>query len=337
MALGEILKQKRLARNWTREYVAERTHLMARVIEALETENFRKIPAPVYGRGFIRQYCALLEIDPQPLLDEYAAAVSGGSGRTAVTRPAVHDLPARPVEPIHTGGHKTLPPKEKTPPAPIASTHKSVAPAEDSFTAVPKPEMCPQAGPPAPAPAQTPLSAGPASVAPSPAKAEEPETFTLDGGAIPPEPPVPAKKPRRATEGRAALADLSVRPAAAHGQGIFGPQHPVPDPVSPSMRTLRSLGATVMRLCATLVTHLTRPKVRRMGDAHPEPLLSRRTLQRMACVVGVLLALTFVALVFRYVFRLSSTAESELGVAAVPAAGDFSPRPVAPPPPPYFK
>ena len=83
MALGEILKQKRLARNWTREYVAERTHLMARVIEALETENFRKIPAPVYGRGFIRQYCALLEIDPQPLLDEYAAAVSGGCGRTA--------------------------------------------------------------------------------------------------------------------------------------------------------------------------------------------------------------------------------------------------------------
>ena len=328
MALGEILKQKRLARNWTREYVAERTHLMARVIEALETENFRKIPAPVYGRGFIRQYCALLEIDPQPLLDEYAAAVSGGSGRTAVTRPAVHDLPARPVEPIHTGGHRTLPPKEKTPPAPLASTHKSVAPAEDSFTAVPKPEMRPQAGSPAPTPAP---------VAPSSTKAEESETFTLDGGAIPPEPSVSSKKPRRATEGRAALADLTARSADAHGQGIFGPQHPVPDPMSPSMRTLRSLGATLMRLCTALVTQLTRPKVRRMGDAHPEPLLSRRTLQRMACVVGVLLALTFVVLVFRYVFRLSSSAESELGVAATPAAGAFAPRPVAPPPPPYFK
>ena len=69
------------------QYVAERTHLMARVIEALETENFKKIPAPVYGRGFIRQYCALLELDPQPLLDEYAAICSGAARPTTVRPP----------------------------------------------------------------------------------------------------------------------------------------------------------------------------------------------------------------------------------------------------------
>ena len=318
MALGETLKQKRLARNWTREYVAERTHLMARVIEALETENYKKIPAPVYGRGFIRQYCALLELDPGPLLDEYAAAVNGGGGRTSVTRPAVHDLPERPVEPIHTGGRKTLPPKGRGADAPIASVHKPVEPAEDSFTAVPKPEMRPQGAPPPPQPPQ--------------AKGEEPEAFALDGGSLPPQPPAP---PRRApaAPGRAALADLSEAPT--RGRGIFGPQHPVPDPVSPQLRSLKSLWAGLVRLGSACVARLTRPKVRRMDGGAPEPLLSRRALAQMACVVGVLLALTLVVWAFRYVFRLSSDAESELAVSGAPAA--FEPRPVAAPPPPYFR
>ena len=56
MALGEILKQKRLERNFTKEYISDRTHMMAATIEALESEDFAKIPAPLYGRGFIKTY-----------------------------------------------------------------------------------------------------------------------------------------------------------------------------------------------------------------------------------------------------------------------------------------
>lgn len=327
MALGEILKQKRLARNWTREYVAERTHLMARVIEALESENYKKIPAPVYGRGFIRQYCALLELDPEPLLDEYAAAVCGG-GRTSVTRPVVHDLPARPVEPIHTGGHKTLPPKDRELPTPVASVHKPVESAEDSFTAVPKPEIRPQATPaPPPPPPPSPTAQQPA--------ASESEAFALDGGAVPPPPPPPPPRRTVVAPGRSALADLSKEVRAHDERGIFGPQHPVPDPISPQLRSLRNLWEGTIRLGSRLFAQLTRPKVRRMDGGQTEPLFSRGTLVRMVCVVGVLVALTVVVLAFRYVFRLSSGAETELSVSGAPTV--FEPRPVADPPPPYFR
>ncbi len=110
MAFGEILKQKRQERNWTKEYIVERTHLMTRTVEALEAEDLRRIPATVYGRGFIRKYCDLLGIDAQPLVDDYMRLATGGheayvprdqavQGETSVSperlkvRPIVSDAP----------------------------------------------------------------------------------------------------------------------------------------------------------------------------------------------------------------------------------------------------
>lgn len=336
MALGEILKQKRLAHGWTMQYVAERTHLMTRVIEALETETFKRIPAPVYGRGFIRQYCALLELDPQPLLDEYDA-ICAGKARPAVTRPAVHDLPARPPEPIHTGGRKTLPPDpDAAPRAP--SAHKLVEPAEASFTAVPKPEVLPGAAP---------TRADAAERTPPPEEAPAEQPFTLSGDDLPAPPPPrrvaeepPAPRKRHVNvSGRAALADLGgasltrptpLRPAA--GRSIFGPQHPVPDPPSPQLSSIKKGAAAAAAGLSTLFRRLTLPKVRRMGAGASEPLLSKQTVLQMLVVAGALVVLTLLVLVFRYVFRLSAEAEPEAPI----AAEAFEPRPVAPLEAPYF-
>ena len=338
MALGEILKQKRLAHGWTMQYVAERTHLMTRVIEALETENFKRIPAPVYGRGFIRQYCALLELDPQPLLDEYDA-ICAGKTRPAVTRPAVHDLPARPPEPIHTGGRRTLPPDpDAAPRAP--SVHKLVEPAEATFTAVPKPEVLPGVAPTrADAVERTPPTEPP----------DEPP-FTLSGDDLPEPPPPPSprqvdeeppvsRKKRINVTGRAALADLGSSPLtrpmplrSATERAIFGPQHPVPDPPSPQLSSLKEAATSLVSGLAALFKRLTLPKVRRMGGGASEPLLSKQAILQMLAVAGALVALTLLVLVFRYVFRLSAEAEPEAPL----AAETFEPRPVAPLDAPYF-
>lgn len=354
MALGETLKQNRLAHGWTMQYVAERTHLMARVIEALESEAFDKIPAPVYGRGFIRQYCALLEIDPQPLLDEYAAVCAHGTRPSAV-RPAVHDLPQRPLEPIHTGGRRTLPPDPSAPPRP-ASAHKLVEPAEASFTAVPKPEVLPGAAtradapraaepvPPPPAPEQ-PVAPAPQSAAPVPEPPAEEQPFTLAGDEVPAQPPpAPAPKAKRhiPVTGHAALVDPgaprgeTARPAAGPARTIFGPQHPVPDPPNPQVGSIKTCLASCVKGVVAFVSKtvaaiqgLSRPKIRRMGDA-PEPLLSRRLILRMLTVAGILIALTILVLAFRFVFRLSAEAEPEAPIV-------FATRPVAPAPLPYFE
>ncbi len=163
MAFGEILKQKRIELGFTKEYVCERTRLMARVIDALEAEDTKRIPSPLYGRGFIRLYCELLNIDPQPLIADYTKKV-GGTLPTPVSYPAIHDIPVKPLEPIHTGGRRTMPPPKIEEERPVATTHKLVQPAEATFTSVPKPEVpstAPQAQPmptPSPQRATTPIA-----------------------------------------------------------------------------------------------------------------------------------------------------------------------------------
>lgn len=162
MSFGETLKQKRLERGWTKEYVAERTHLMTRNIDLLESESIKKIPAPIYAKGHIRLYCELLEIDPEPLIQEYLAMSAGGNAKVRpVSCQTVREIPVRPPDPIHTGAHRTLPPKEPAPDStPKTTTHKLVKPAEDTFTSVPKPEELPTLEK-APAPRFTPPPAAP--------------------------------------------------------------------------------------------------------------------------------------------------------------------------------
>ena len=40
-------------------------------LEALETEDYDQLPGTTYGFGYIRSFCKLLDIDPQPYLDSY--------------------------------------------------------------------------------------------------------------------------------------------------------------------------------------------------------------------------------------------------------------------------
>lgn len=147
MAFGEILKQKRLELGWTREDVAARLNMRTCIVETLETENLKRIVAPTYGRGYIRNYCRELGIDPRPLEEDYLAMVEAhtfGATPAPVSHPDVHGLPERPVEPIHTGAHRTLPPTGGDHP-PRRSGHTLVASAEASSSAVPQPQMPPVA------------------------------------------------------------------------------------------------------------------------------------------------------------------------------------------------
>lgn len=75
MALGQILRETRLAKGLTASQVAANINLTANIIESLENEDFRRIAAPIYGKGFIRLYAELLEIDPAPLLKDYAELI----------------------------------------------------------------------------------------------------------------------------------------------------------------------------------------------------------------------------------------------------------------------
>ena len=74
MSLGQTLRSAREAKGMTTSELAEKTHLLVQIVEGLENEDFRRIPAPIYGRGFIKLYCEQVGIDdPKPLQAEFMA------------------------------------------------------------------------------------------------------------------------------------------------------------------------------------------------------------------------------------------------------------------------
>ncbi len=71
MALGAILREERERRGLTDRQVAEATRMMVQMVRELEQEDFHRIAAPIYGRGFVKLYAAFLEIDPEPLVKDF--------------------------------------------------------------------------------------------------------------------------------------------------------------------------------------------------------------------------------------------------------------------------
>ncbi len=62
-AVAQQLRQAREARNLTVEQVVEITKIRTDHLRALEDGNFDVFSAPVYIRGFVRTYSALLKLD----------------------------------------------------------------------------------------------------------------------------------------------------------------------------------------------------------------------------------------------------------------------------------
>ena len=66
--LGETLRRARLSKNVTFEDAERVTRIRREYLEALEREDFNKLPAPVYARGFLRSYAGYLGLDPGELM-----------------------------------------------------------------------------------------------------------------------------------------------------------------------------------------------------------------------------------------------------------------------------
>jgi len=71
MALGETLREARLRKKLTASQIAAATRMKVQVVEAIEREDFSKVAAPIYGKGFIRLYAEQVGLDATPLIEEY--------------------------------------------------------------------------------------------------------------------------------------------------------------------------------------------------------------------------------------------------------------------------
>jgi curved DNA-binding protein CbpA len=61
---GEFIKKVREARGLTVEDIAESTKISRKYVNAIESETYAQLPAPVFVRGFIVQICKTLRVPP---------------------------------------------------------------------------------------------------------------------------------------------------------------------------------------------------------------------------------------------------------------------------------
>ncbi len=85
---GARLRAARESRELTQLQAAERLHFDARIVEALEAEDFAALGADVYARGYLRRYAELVGESPEELLALYAHGAR-------VTHPDLTRIPHR--------------------------------------------------------------------------------------------------------------------------------------------------------------------------------------------------------------------------------------------------
>lgn len=71
---GERLERERLARGIKLENISEATKISTRMLRALETEEFEKLPGGIFNRGFVRSYARYLGLDEDQSVADYLAA-----------------------------------------------------------------------------------------------------------------------------------------------------------------------------------------------------------------------------------------------------------------------
>jgi len=76
--VGSYLRELRQRRGVSLEEIARVTRVAHRYLEALESDDFTFLPAPVFTRGFIRAYCQALGVGPDEALGQYAESLGGG-------------------------------------------------------------------------------------------------------------------------------------------------------------------------------------------------------------------------------------------------------------------
>jgi hypothetical protein len=77
MAIGPILQSARLKKQLTESQVAEITRMKIQIVQDLEKDDFHRLAATIYGKGFIKLFAECVDLDPKPLIADYIRSVQG--------------------------------------------------------------------------------------------------------------------------------------------------------------------------------------------------------------------------------------------------------------------
>lgn len=71
VSLGQYLRDQRLSKNRSLEEIAETTKILKAYLQAIEEDDYDKLPAETFAKGFIRAYAIALGLDPEDVLQRY--------------------------------------------------------------------------------------------------------------------------------------------------------------------------------------------------------------------------------------------------------------------------
>jgi cytoskeleton protein RodZ len=97
--LGIRLRELREAKGVSLDDIARSTRVGRRHLEALETDTWAELPAPVFVKGFIRAYCDFLDASPDEPLRLYQEA-SGEPVKAERVQRATRAVPSRRAGPL---------------------------------------------------------------------------------------------------------------------------------------------------------------------------------------------------------------------------------------------
>ncbi|HEX2225425.1 MAG TPA: helix-turn-helix transcriptional regulator, partial [Thermoanaerobaculia bacterium] len=72
-SFGSWLRRQREVRQISLREVADRTKISYRYLEAMEEDRFDVLPAPVFAKGFLREYARYVGLSPDEVVNHYLA------------------------------------------------------------------------------------------------------------------------------------------------------------------------------------------------------------------------------------------------------------------------
>src|SRR5436853_7063788 len=118
-SFGEELRREREIRGISLKEISDATKISKRFLDAIEKNDHKTLPAPVFTRGFIREYARYLGLSSEEIVNRYNFAAAGDD---RIEKSAHLDRLVQPQAP-------PLPPRErerKSIPPPYARIDRNV-------------------------------------------------------------------------------------------------------------------------------------------------------------------------------------------------------------------
>src|SRR5438270_3102791 len=76
-SFGEELRREREIRGISLKEISDATKISKRFLDAIEKNDHRTLPAPVFTRGFVREYARYLGLNAEDMVSRYNYAAAG--------------------------------------------------------------------------------------------------------------------------------------------------------------------------------------------------------------------------------------------------------------------